>query len=202
MGPSFFCPTTPKTDSSYGTQATAALTTMGSKPSKNAVAAPQSLPAMARASALLLLGALRCKRASAESFSSRSDLKATVKKVVAGTWSGEDISLWDVSGVDNMGFVSGSGGLFQGASSFNGDLSKWEVSGVTSMRCVCVARGEQRGALVCSTHLEPESSLKTFLQNYNELCPYFGSREILHAEHENVFPNFFDEISAKIFGSK
>ena len=42
--------------------------------------------------------------------------------------------------------------MFVRASSFNSDLSKWEVSGVTSMRCVCVARGEQRGArceLVC-----------------------------------------------------
>ena len=36
--------------------------------------------------------------------------------------------------------------MFSGASLFNGDLSKWEVSGVTSMRCVCVARGKQRGA--------------------------------------------------------
>ena len=51
---------------------------------------------------LLLLGALQCKRASAESFSSKDDLKAAVDKVVAGTWSGDDISLWDVSGVDNM----------------------------------------------------------------------------------------------------
>ena len=32
---------------------------------------------------------------------------------------------------------------------FNGDLSKGEVSGVTSMLCVCVARGEQRGADAC-----------------------------------------------------
>ena len=39
--------------------------------------------------------------------------------------------------------------MFYGASSFNGDLSKWEVSGVTSMQCVCVARGEQRGADAC-----------------------------------------------------
>ena len=42
--------------------------------------------------------------------------------------------------------------MFEEATSFNGDLTKWEVSGVTSMRCVCVARGEQRGArctLVC-----------------------------------------------------
>ena len=76
----------------------------------NAVA-PQSLPARARASmtgllawvwGLLLLGALQCKRASAESFSSKDDLKAAVNKVVAGTWSGDDISLWDVSGVDDM----------------------------------------------------------------------------------------------------
>ena len=41
--------------------------------------------------------------------------------------------------------------MFEGASSFNGDLSKWEVSGVTQMRCVCVARGEQRGADACWT---------------------------------------------------
>ena len=82
---------------------------------------------MARASAtgrlawvpgLLLLGALQCKRASAESFSSKDDLKAAVDKVVAGTWSGDDISLWDVSGVGDM-------------------------------KCVCVARGEQRGADAC-----------------------------------------------------
>ena len=58
-----------------------------------------------------------------------------------------DISKWDVSGVDHMGWVSPSDrGVFGGASSFNGDISKWEVSGVTDMTCVCVARGEQRGA--------------------------------------------------------
>ena len=72
---------------------------------------------MARASAtgrlarvhrgLLLLVALQCKRASAESFSSKDDLKAAVDKVVAKTWSGDDISLWDVSGVDNMECVCG-----------------------------------------------------------------------------------------------
>ena len=39
--------------------------------------------------------------------------------------------------------------MFYEATSFNGDLSKWEVSGVTSMGCVCVARGEQRGADAC-----------------------------------------------------
>ena len=123
---------------------------MGSKPSKlvskNADATPQS--AMARNFArvpggLLLLGALQCKRASAESFSSKDALKAAVDKVVAGTWSGDDISLWDVSAVDNMGYVSSSDhaeiwdprdGMFNNyATSFNGDLSKWEVSGVTDM---------------------------------------------------------------------
>ena len=85
---------------------------MGSKPSKNADAAPQTLPAMARASAtgrlarvpgLLLLVALQCKRASAVSFSRREDLRAAVDQVKAESWSGDDISLWDVSGVDNMG---------------------------------------------------------------------------------------------------
>ena len=39
--------------------------------------------------------------------------------------------------------------MFYKASSFNGDLSKWEVSGATDMGCVCVARGEQRGADAC-----------------------------------------------------
>ena len=94
---------------------------------KNAIA-PQSLPARARASMTgrlawvwgLLLGALQCKRVSAESFSNSIVLQAAVDKVVAGTWSGDDISLWDVSGVDNM-------------------------------QCVCVARGEQRGADACWT---------------------------------------------------
>ena len=68
------------------------------------------------------------------SFSSNSDLKAAVDQVVAESWSGDDISLWDVSGVDNMGWTtSGDDGLFNGASSFNGDLSTWDVSGVTNM---------------------------------------------------------------------
>ena len=35
-------------------------------------------------------------------FSSKDDLKAAVDKVVAGLWGGDDISLWDVSGVDSM----------------------------------------------------------------------------------------------------
>ena len=39
--------------------------------------------------------------------------------------------------------------MLYNAGSFNGDLSKWEVPGVTNMKCVCVARGEQRGADAC-----------------------------------------------------
>jgi len=46
----------------------------------------------------LLLGALQCKRA----FSSGNKLQVAVNKVVAGSWSGDDISKWDVSGVKNM----------------------------------------------------------------------------------------------------
>ncbi len=59
----------------------------------------QSHTAMARTSAtgqlvrgVLLLGALQCKLALAESFSSKADLKAAVNKVVAGLWSGDDSS--------------------------------------------------------------------------------------------------------------
>ena len=58
---------------------------------------------------LLLVGALQCTRGlevcgekEILCFSSQDDLKAAVDKVVAGTWSGDDISLWDVSGVDSM----------------------------------------------------------------------------------------------------
>ncbi len=114
--------------------------------SKNADAAQPAFSAMARA--ILLVGALLSKQVSSESFSNRGDLKAAVDQVVAGSWSGDDISLWDVSEVDNMGYVSSiDQGLFHQASSFNGDISKWNVSGVTSMRFVCLAsRGELRSA--------------------------------------------------------
>ena len=57
---------------------------------------------LARVWWLLLLGALQCKRASAESFSSNNDLQAAVDKVVARSWSGDDISKWEVSGVTDM----------------------------------------------------------------------------------------------------
>ena len=40
----------------------------------------------------------------------------------------EDISLWDVSSVSNMGY------MFQGASSFNIDLSRCDVSNVEDMQ--------------------------------------------------------------------
>ena len=51
---------------------------------------------------LLLLGALLCTSASSESFSSRDDLKVAVDKVVDGSWTGKNISLWDVSRVTSM----------------------------------------------------------------------------------------------------
>ena len=110
---------------------------------------------LARVWWLLLLGALQCKRAFAKSFSSGNKLQVAVNKVVAGSWSGDDISLWDVSGVDDMGFLfcgySCSGDSWcQNCSAvkgqFNADLSKWEVSGVTTMRCVCVWPGESSAA--------------------------------------------------------
>ena len=97
---------------------------------------------LARVWWLLLLGALLCKRASAELFWLKNALQAAVDKVVDGSWSGDDISLWDVSGVDDMGLLfcgySCSGDSWcQNCSAvkgqFNADLSKWEVSGVTTM---------------------------------------------------------------------
>ena len=56
--------------------------------------------------------------------------------------------------------------MFYDASSFNGDLSKWEVSGVKDMRCVCVARGEQRGAgCVCwSADMSATAFLRVLLR--------------------------------------
>jgi surface protein len=39
----------------------------------------------------------------------------------------QDISSWDVSGVENMN------GMFEDASNFNQDISSWDVSSVTNM---------------------------------------------------------------------
>ena len=51
---------------------------------------------------LLLVGALLCACGSSESFSNKTELQVAVDKVVDGSWTGDDISLWDVSRVTSM----------------------------------------------------------------------------------------------------
>ena len=93
--------------------------------------------------ALLLLGA-----ANAFSPDAKDELRAAVLEwasgVLPGSYGGQNISQWDVSGVHDMNYLFCA---FKDSSSpldvcdgikanFNGDISGWNVAKVTTMQCV------------------------------------------------------------------
>ena len=96
----------------------------------------------ARRALLMLL--LLCAEWAVEAFSptTKAQLNAAVLELVAGTtpgsYGGQDVSLWDVSGVEDMSYLFCVYGEYgdvcdYNKANFNGDISGWDVGQVTTM---------------------------------------------------------------------
>ena len=69
----------------------------------------------------------------------KAELLAAVDQVVAGTYGGDGIALWNTAKVKDMSYVFCGSSSYQSygcssaKASFNGDISKWNVASVTTM---------------------------------------------------------------------
>jgi len=69
----------------------------------------------------------------------KDELQAAVYQAASGTWSGQDIALWDVSLVTDFSWLfngesyHGCGEYCAAMKAFNPDLSRWETALVTTM---------------------------------------------------------------------
>ena len=104
------------------------------------------------------------------------------------------IGNWDVSGVDNMGF------MFLGASSFNQDLGSWDVSSVTNMSGM-FSGASSFNQDIGSWDVSSATSMAQMLSNASSFNQDLGSWNVSSVTNISSMFNFASSMSAANLGA-